>query len=627
MTLRCLLLLLAVVGASAQDVAQMDTVVRHYGDNKAFMGSVLVTKDGKPIFERSYGYANAEWQIPNSSTTKFRIASISKQFTSVCILLLEEQGKLSIDDRLNKYVPDPPKAWENITIRQLMNHTSGIPNYEGFEEYPLLKVRQVTSDQMLDMLKARDLDFAPGTKYSYSNSGYSLLAYLIEEISGQDYGEFLQANILDPLGLKNTGVDTPAEVLPNRASGYFYRDDQLVNAAYLEMSAFLGSGNLYSTTGDLAKWMGALYQGQILSQESLKKLMTPGLRGYALGVDARPENGRRRVGHNGSLDGFNTFMAYYPETKVAVVALANNADTGVREIGNQLSAWAHGETVWTRRGLKSVVWLSREGNRLRIPAPPDGAYESFALAPRDQRIILTEWLGGLNWDLRIWDPERPDTIRLTSDPDYEGFPVWSPDGAEIAFAEDAPRQIYRKRSSGGGEAERLTSGPGPRFVLDWSSDGKWLLYRERGAEGHWDLSALPLGDDEAPVPITRTPFEEGEGAISPDGQSVAYASDRSGRPEIYAQGFPRNEEGPAGVRQISSDGGYSVKWRADGKELFYLKLDGTMMAAEVETGPEGIRVQRSRQLFANPGLRGWTEFDVTPDGQRFAFLLSANTVD
>jgi CubicO group peptidase (beta-lactamase class C family) len=187
----------------AQDTSpRMDNIVQDYVQRKIFIGSILVARDGKIVFDKSYGSANLEWGIPNSPTTKFRIASLTKQFTAASIFLLQERGKLNIDDPVKKYVPDAPAAWDKITIHNLLTHSSGIPNsYDGIASWSQTK----TPEELVAAFRNKPLDFEPGTTRKYSNAGYYLLGYLIERVSGPSYKEFVSENIFKPLDMKDSG--------------------------------------------------------------------------------------------------------------------------------------------------------------------------------------------------------------------------------------------------------------------------------------------------------------------------------------------------------------------------------------------------------------------------------------
>ena len=204
-----LLCLASFLSAHAQDpTARMQQIIQASVDNKTFMGTVLVVKDGKTIINQGYGSADLEWNIPNTPSAKFRLGSLTKQFTAASILLLEERGKLKIDDPVSKYMPDAPAAWSKITIYNVLTHTSGIPSFTGFPDYATTEWKDTTPTELVARFRDKPLDFEPGTKFSYSNSGYVLLGYLIEKISGQTYADFLQQNIFTPLGMSDTGIDS-----------------------------------------------------------------------------------------------------------------------------------------------------------------------------------------------------------------------------------------------------------------------------------------------------------------------------------------------------------------------------------------------------------------------------------
>ena len=198
----------------------MDQVVQSYVSNKTFMGSVLVARGSEVLLNKGYGSANLEWDIPDSPSTKYRLGSITKQFTAASILLLEERGKLKVDDPVKKYLADAPAVWDKITIFHLLTHTSGIPNFTSFPEYPKLEPFPITADKLVAVFRDKPLDFQPGEKWSYSNSGYVLLGYLIEKVSGDTYEKFLQENIFTPLGMKDSGYDSNSAVIAHRAAGY-----------------------------------------------------------------------------------------------------------------------------------------------------------------------------------------------------------------------------------------------------------------------------------------------------------------------------------------------------------------------------------------------------------------------
>jgi len=337
----------------------MDQVVKSYADEaKTFMGSVLVARDGQVLVSRGYGYANLEWNIPNTPATRFRLGSITKQFTSAAILLLEERGKLRIDDPVKKHLPDAPAAWDQVTIFHLLTHTSGIPSFTGFSDYQSSKMVSSPVEKTVTRFSDKPLEFQPGEKWNYSNSGYVLLGRLIEKISGQTYEDFIQESIFTPLGMKESGYDSNMQLIPQRASGYSPSPKGPVNAEFIHMSIPHAAGALYSTTEDLLRWTQALFGGKLLSPASLEKMTTPFKNDYAFGLEVRTSNGRRVINHGGGIEGFNTMLAYHPDTKLTIAVLANLNGPGVGEIANKLAVVAHGGTIVLSSERKEITLAS-----------------------------------------------------------------------------------------------------------------------------------------------------------------------------------------------------------------------------------------------------------------------------
>lgn len=331
----------------AQDnvVSRMEQVIQPYVSSKQFMGSVLVARDGNVLLSKGYGFADLEWEIPNSPATKFRLGSMTKQFTAACILLLEERGKLKLEDPVKQYMPDAPPAWDKVTFFHLLTHTSGIPNFTEFPDYRSTEGIATTPEKLVERFRDKSLEFQPGEKWKYSNSGYALLGYLIEKITGQSYSQFVQENIFDRLGMKDSGYDSNSAIILHRASGYSPSPRGLTNAGYINMTIPFSAGGLYSTTEDLRRWEEGLMGGKLLSATSLKKMTTPFKNDYALGLAVVTVHGHKVIEHGGGIEGFTTFLAYYPEDKLTVIVLGNENGEAPRAIVNSLGAVAHGESV------------------------------------------------------------------------------------------------------------------------------------------------------------------------------------------------------------------------------------------------------------------------------------------
>ncbi|WP_422055391.1 serine hydrolase [Sphingomonas sp.] len=338
-------LALAPLPAFAQDPARMDAVVREDAENGDFMGAVLVARDGDILFDKGYGSANLEWNIPNDGATKFRLGSVTKQFTAVAILLLQERGKLTLDAPVKTYLPDAPGIWDKVTVRHLLTHSSGIPNFTNFPDYGTTKTLPATHASLIARFRDKPLEFAPGAKFAYSNSGYVLLSAIVEKLSGQSYAAFVAENLFKPLGMADTGYDVHAAILPRRASGYSPGPKGPVNADYIDMSIPQGAGALYSTTRDLLKWQRGLYGGTLLKPATLAAFRTPYKDGYALGVGVQSAGGVTTIEHGGGIEGFNTSLAYDPDRKITVVVLGNLNGPGPGKLSKSLMTLARGGTV------------------------------------------------------------------------------------------------------------------------------------------------------------------------------------------------------------------------------------------------------------------------------------------
>ncbi len=302
-----------------------------------FSGSILVAKDDKIIINKGYGFANYELQAENTPQTKFRIGSVTKQFTAMAIIQLEEKGLLNTDDHINKYLPDYPNG-DKITIHHLLTHTSGIPSFTSFPDFKKESVLPTTPLQIIDKFKNKELLFPPGTKYKYSDSEYILLGYIIEKVAGKTYQEYLNENIFKPLNMSNTNYDNPKLILKNRASGYVYEDGILYNAGYNDMSVPFAAGALYSTTEDLYKWDRALYQNTLVKKSSLSKIFTPYMGNYGYGWFIDDFYSHKRIWHHGYIDGFCAITTRFIDNNSCIIILSNLIDTPILQINNDISA-------------------------------------------------------------------------------------------------------------------------------------------------------------------------------------------------------------------------------------------------------------------------------------------------
>lgn len=314
--------------------AKIDEVLTMANKYRLFNGSALVAENGKVIYKKGFGMANMEWKIPNTPETKFRLGSITKQFTSALILQLVEQGKIKLDGKISDYLPSYRKdVGEKVTVHQLLNHTSGIPSYTsqpGF--FQNVSRNPYTVDEFVKTFASKDLEFEPGSKFSYNNSGYFLLGAIIEKVTGQTYEQALKERIFTPLGMNNTGYDHWDTIIEKRASGYNKTPNGYVNANYLDMSIPYAAGSMYSTVEDLYLWDQALYTDRVVSATTKGLMYQPNLSDYAYGWIVRQAkfgaDNVPQITHGGGINGFNTTIVRFPTQKHLIVLLDNTSQGG-----------------------------------------------------------------------------------------------------------------------------------------------------------------------------------------------------------------------------------------------------------------------------------------------------------
>lgn len=321
--------------------AKADAYIKAAG----IQGSVLLAKGGKVVLAKGYGLANIELDVPNKPETKFRIASITKQFTAAAILQLQENGKLRVTESITKYVVGAPAAWNVITIHHLLTHTSGIPSFtEESAHQAHMRERAGAPLDFINHFRDRPLEFTPGEKFHYSNPGYFILGAIIEQVSGMKYEDYLRKSIFEPLQMTATGYDWPAAILKDRASGYSNGNGgKQINADFMDMGQPYAAGSLYSTVLDLYKWDRALYTTKVLSQKSLDAAFTPnnfewakGIKyGYGWGIEQ--VHGHKTVGHGGGINGFSTvFRGAIEEDATSIVLSNSDAGSNVGKAGKEL---------------------------------------------------------------------------------------------------------------------------------------------------------------------------------------------------------------------------------------------------------------------------------------------------
>ena len=327
---------------------KIDALLNQYYKFQEFNGAALVAEEGKVIYKNGFGMANMEWNIPNTPDTRFRLGSITKQFTAMLTMQLVEEGKLKLNVPITTYIPDYPKEQgEKVTIHQLLTHTSGIPNYTDQPSFAGIMRNPITPIDLIKTFWNLPLEFKPGTKFKYSNSGYIVLGYIIEKVTGKTYEEMLKEKIFEPLGMKNSGYDHTAYIIPKRASGYNKIGTDYFNTQYIDMSVPYSAGSICSTIEDLYLWDQALYTSKLLSKKYMDKIFTPYSKppfadgyGYGWGLSKKYFDGLKDtlniVAHGGTINGFNSIILRITNDRDLIVLLNNTGVTNLNEISNKI---------------------------------------------------------------------------------------------------------------------------------------------------------------------------------------------------------------------------------------------------------------------------------------------------
>lgn len=320
--------------------SEIDKALNVLTDRETFTGAVLVAQNGELLLSQGFGLADRDRNLPNTPQTKYRLGSITKQFTAMAILMLQAQEKLNVQDPVCRYIPECPATWQDITIHHLLTHTSGIPNFTDFPDYVATRATPSPPEHTLVRFKDRPLDFQPGEQWSYSNSGYIVLGYIIEQASGQSYEMFLQQEIFEPLQMQDTGYDHNDG---NLAMGYTGTRSLWREADYIDMSIPYAAGALYSTVEDLYRWDQALYTEQLVSQELLDLMFTPHVDipgtgvSYGYGWFVGEMKNHKFVAHGGGIEGFVTEMRRFIDDKVTIIILSNRDTTEVVSTANLIA--------------------------------------------------------------------------------------------------------------------------------------------------------------------------------------------------------------------------------------------------------------------------------------------------
>jgi len=347
-----LLLSTSCIGQSSSNTSskaeELDKLLRTYASYGKFNGAVLVAEEGKVIYKKAFGMANMEWDMPNQVDTKFRIASMTKQFTAMLIMQLVAENKLNLEEPISSYLPDYPKeVGQKVNIHHLLSHTSGIPNYTSFPGYQKMMGTYHEPNDLVELFADSTLLFEPGVKFSYSNSGYVVLGVILEKVTGQSFEKVLQENILTPLKMENTGYDNNRKLLHNRALGYYSNAGVYTNSNPINMTVGYTAGGLHSTVEDMYLWDQALYTEKLLPQKYLDVMFTKhipawgGDYGYGWNIgDMRIGNTDERmstINHDGVINGFNSIIVRIPASQSSVILLNNTGNARLYKMSEAIA--------------------------------------------------------------------------------------------------------------------------------------------------------------------------------------------------------------------------------------------------------------------------------------------------
>ncbi|WP_214629809.1 serine hydrolase domain-containing protein [Paenibacillus agaridevorans] len=360
----------------------------HYMAKWPFSGTILVARKGEILFREAYGHASLEHDVPNRTDTKFGIWSVTKSFTALATAMLAEEGRLHFDDLLSRFVPEMQAA-PPITIRQAINHVSGLPNFTSIPAYNEgLNKRPVSREETLRLLLSQPMEFAPGERFAYNNSGYYLLGLVIEAASGMTFGPFISTRILQPLGLGNTGVNDGRSLIPGLASAYHASGNGPIPAEFVEMGTVFSAGGMYSTIDDLYAWAQSFDSAKLVKRSTLEQAFYKEGAGYGLGWFIDEKHDRKRIYHGGAYRGFRSELHRFPDDETTVIVLTNYDYVPATKLADALSSLVFGkETIVPE--FPAPYALTQEQFSAYI-----GVYEGFgckAVVSRDEDGMFFQW--------------------------------------------------------------------------------------------------------------------------------------------------------------------------------------------------------------------------------------------
>ena len=419
----CLVALQILFAQSKKD--KFSAVMKTYHNYNMFDGSVLVAENGKIIYQDAFGMANREWNIPNTVDTKFMIGSVSKPITATLMLILVQKGLVSLEKTIENYLPEfKNKPAAKVTIKQLLSHTSGIPNYDIIKDFfPRISRQNFSREDYIKIYKDSLLAFVPGTRYLYSSWGYFTLGYIIEKVTGKSYAQVMKAEIFDKTNMQNSGSYLHTDIVSNRASGYDYGFGEFVSADFRDQSNTMGTGDIYTTVGDLFKFHMGIANNKLLNNDLTKEMFTPGIRPARYGYGWFNQNFRYTATdsvkanyHLGSTEGFISFMIRIPETNSMVVILCNSAPTDFFGITKNLLKVLYNKAVV----IKEPVHKKMENIIAKYGA--EKAVAEYQIIKKDTAKYYIDWIQMYYLGEKLLSLKRLDNARIIAENNIVDFP-------------------------------------------------------------------------------------------------------------------------------------------------------------------------------------------------------------
>lgn len=417
--------LIVQLGTAQSKRDKLDEIMKTYHRFNMFDGSVLVAENGKVIYKNAFGLANREWNIANTTDTKFMIGSVSKPITSILALIMVQKGLINLDKTISDYIPEfSKKNGSRITVRQLMMHTSGMPNYEIMSEFfPQVSRKYFSRDEYIKLYMDSVLLFEPGTNYSYSSWGYFTLGYILEKVSGKSYSQLMKEEIFDKLGMNGSGSYYHTQVVSKRATGYDYIPGGYTSSDFRDQSNTMGTGDIYSTVEDLFKLHLALSNNTLVNKQLSDEMFTPGIRPWRYGYGWFNQNFRYTPRdsvfanyHLGMTEGFLSFMVRIPSTNSLVVFLCNSSPTHFFGIASSLMQTLYNKPVKLKQPVHKVMetTVSTTGAAKAV--------EQYKALKKDTANYYIDWLAMDQLGNQLFTLKRYDDARIIFENNAAEFP-------------------------------------------------------------------------------------------------------------------------------------------------------------------------------------------------------------